>query len=135
MGAAGAAGGRLRRCRPGRPGGLGGGAAGPVMPVGPVRLGTRLRRIAIDTEPLRHRDFRRLFVGQGVSYVGYWLTAVAVPVQVYEITRSSFWVGMIGLVALVPLIVFGLWGGAAADVVDRRLLLLASSCLVWAVTL
>ena len=98
-------------------------------------LGSRLRRVAIDTAPLRQPDFRRLFVGQGVSFVGYQLTAVAVPVQVYQISRSSFWVGMIGLVALVPLIVFGLWGGAFADAVDRRLLLLVSSCVVWAVTL
>ena len=98
-------------------------------------LGSGLRRVAIDTAPLRHPDFRRLFVGQGVSFVGYQLTAVAVPVQVYQISRSSFWVGMIGLVALLPLIVFGLWGGAFADAVDRRLLLLGSSCLVWAVTL
>jgi MFS family permease len=111
---------------------VGGGAVGTVKP-SPVR--GRLRRIAIDTAPLRQRDFRRLFVGQGVSFVGYQLTAVAVPVQVYEISRSSFWVGMIGLVALVPLVVFGLWGGAFADVVDRRLLLLVSSCVVWAVTL
>jgi MFS family permease len=98
-------------------------------------LGARLRRVAIDVAPLRHRDFRRLFVGQGVSFVGYQLTAVAVAVQVYEISRSSFWVGMIGFVALVPLIVFGLWGGAVADAVDRRPLLLAASCLVWTVTL
>jgi MFS family permease len=98
-------------------------------------LRSRLRRIAIDTAPLRQPDFRRLFVGQGVSFVGYQLTAVAVPVQVYQISRSSFWVGMIGLVALVPLVVFGLWGGAVADAVDRRLLLVVSSYLVWAVTL
>jgi len=104
--------------------------------VGTVSVrGARLRRVAIDVAPLRHRDFRRLFVGQGVSFVGYQLTAVAVAVQVYEISRSSFWVGMIGLVALVPLIVFGLWGGAVADAVDRRLLLLAASGLVWTVTL
>jgi MFS family permease len=98
-------------------------------------LGARLRRIAIDTAPLRYRDYRRLFIGQGVSFVGYMLTAVAVPVQVYAITRSSFWVGMIGLVGLVPLIVFGLWGGAVADAVDRRMLLLVASCTVWMVTL
>jgi MFS family permease len=91
--------------------------------------------VAIDLEPLRHTDFRRLFIGQGVSFVGYQLTAVAVPVQVYGISRSSFWVGMLGLVGLLPLIVFGLWGGAVADVVDRRVLLLASSFTVWAVTL
>jgi MFS family permease len=95
----------------------------------------RLRRIAIDTTPLRNRDYRRLFVGQGVAFVGFQVTAVAVPVQVYDISRSSFWVGMIGLVGLVPLVVFGLWGGAVADAVDRRRLLLAASTTLWVVTL
>ena len=95
----------------------------------------RLRGLAIDTGPLRHRDYRRLFIGQGVSFVGFQVTAVAVPVQVYAITRSSFWVGILGLVGLLPLIVFGLWGGAVADAVDRRMLLLVSATLTWLVTL
>jgi MFS family permease len=95
----------------------------------------RLRRIAIDTGPLRHHDYRRLFIGQGVSFVGFQVTAVAVPVQVYVITGSSFWVGILGLVGLLPLIVFGLWGGAVADAVDRRKLLLVSATLTWLVTL
>jgi MFS family permease len=93
-----------------------------------------LRRVAVDVTPLRQPDFRRLFVGQGVSFVGYQLTAVAVPVQMYAITRSSLWVGLIGLAAFVPLVVFGLYGGAVSDAVDRRRLYIASSCLVWAVT-
>jgi MFS family permease len=59
---------------------------------------------------------------------------VAVPVQVYELTGSSFWVGMLGLAGLVPLVVFGLWGGAVADAVDRRVLLLGSSLALWACT-
>ena len=79
---------------------------------------------------LRHPAYRRLFVGQGVSFVGYQVTAVAVPVQVYDISRSSFWVGVLGLVGLVPLIVFGLWGGAVADAVDRRKLLLVSAAVI-----
>ena len=95
----------------------------------------RLRGLAIDPTPLRHPAYRRLFVGQGVSFVGFQVTAVAVPVQVYTITRSSFWVGILGLVGLVPLIVFGLWGGAVADAVDRRKLLLVSAALTWLVTL
>jgi MFS family permease len=95
----------------------------------------RLRRIAIDTAPLAVPAYRRLFLGQAVSFVGFQVTAVAVPVQVYDITRSSFWVGVLGLVGLVPLIVFGLWGGAVADAVDRRRLLLVSSVVAWVVTL
>jgi MFS family permease len=93
-----------------------------------------LRRAAIDVEPLRHGDFRRLWLGNSLGFIGFQLTAVAVPVQVYELTGSSFWVGMLGLVGLVPLVLFGLWGGAVADAVDRRLLLLGSSLLLWACT-
>ncbi len=83
---------------------------------------------------MREVDFRRLFIGNGVAFVGFQLTAVAVAVQVYDITRSSFYVGLIGLVTLVPLVGFGLWGGAVADAVDRRRLLIVSSCTMWAVT-
>src|ERR687897_1024189 len=94
----------------------------------------RLRRAAIDVEPLRHAGFRRLWVGNSLGFIGFQLTAVAVPVQVFELTGSSFWVGMLGLVGLVPLVLFGLWGGAVADAVDRRRLLLGSSLLLWACT-
>jgi len=94
----------------------------------------RLRRAAIDVEPLRHADFRRLWAGNSLGFVGFQLTAVAVPVQVYELTGSSFWVGMLGIVGLVPLVLFGLWGGAVADAVDRRLLLLGSSLTLWGCT-
>jgi MFS family permease len=97
--------------------------------------GGRLRGVAIDTRPLAHPAYRRLWLGQAVSFVGFQVTAVAVPVQVYDVTRSSFWVGVLGVVNLVPLIVFGLWGGAVADHVDRRRLLFGSSCVMWVATL
>ncbi len=51
------------------------------------------------------------------------VTYVAIPYQVYTLTGSNFAVGAIGLVELVPLVVFGLYGGALADHVDRRRLL------------
>ncbi|HEY9349776.1 MAG TPA: MFS transporter [Acidothermales bacterium] len=95
---------------------------------------TLLRRAAIDVTPLRHIDFRRLWVGNSVAFVGFQLTAVAVPVQVYELTGSSFWVGMLGAVGFVPLVIFGLWGGAVADAVDRRRLLMVSCAVLWACT-
>jgi len=94
-----------------------------------------LRRHAIDVRPLRHPAYRRLFVGNAVSNLGYQFTAVAVPVQMYQLTGSSLWVGLLGVAALVPLIVFAVWGGAVADAVDRRRLLIASSSLMWSVTL
>jgi MFS family permease len=109
-------------------------AAAPAAGAYP-RFVARVRRVAIDVRPLGQGEFRRLFIGQGVSFIGFQLTAVAVPVQVYAISGSSFWVGLLGLAALVPLIVFGLWGGAVADAVDRRKLLLVSSVTVWSATL
>jgi MFS family permease len=89
----------------------------------------------IDTTPLRVVTFRRMWIGNGASFFGFQFTAVAVPVQMFTITHSPFWVGLLGLAGLVPLLIFGLWGGAVADVVDRRRLLLSSSALTWVVTL
>jgi MFS family permease len=88
---------------------------------------SRLGRVAIDTRPLRHPAYRRVFIGNSASFFGSQLTAVAVPVQMYALTRSSLWVGYIGVAGLVPLLVFALWGGALADVLDRRRLFLVSS--------
>jgi MFS family permease len=85
--------------------------------------------------PLRHRAFRRLFIGSAVAFFGYQFTAVAVPVQMFALTHSSAWVGYLGIAGLVPLLIFALWGGAVADAFDRRLVLLASSLLMWVSTL
>jgi MFS family permease len=87
----------------------------------------RVGSIAVDTRPLRIAPFRRLFTSGAVTVIGSQLTAVAVPKQIYDITGSSGYVGVSGAVALVPLLVFGLWGGAIADTVDRRKLLLFTS--------
>lgn len=93
-----------------------------------------VRRHAIDVAPLRFPAYRRLFVGNAVSFIGFQFTAVAVPVQMFDLTDSSLWVGLIGIAGLVPLLIFALWGGAVADVRDRRTVLLASSSLMWAST-
>src|SRR4051794_41682476 len=63
------------------------------------------------------------------------LTQVAVPVQVYYLTGPSLYVGLVGLAGLVPIVVFGLYGGAIADSMDRRTLYMWSSVGTWAVTL
>jgi len=85
----------------------------------------------LDVSPLRrHRDFRFVFVGQLVSGFGSFLTYVALPVQIYDLTQSSWAVGMVGTVQLVPLAVTSLWGGAVADAIDRRRLLLWSEALL-----
>jgi MFS family permease len=82
--------------------------------------------LVMDTRPLRIAAYRRLWVSNVVTSVGAQLTIVAVPKQVYDLTGSSGYVGLAGVFALVPLLVFGLWGGAIADAVDRRVLLLFS---------
>jgi MFS family permease len=88
----------------------------------------------IDTRPLGVPTFRRTWIGNGASFFGFQFTAVAVPVQMFALTGSPTWVGLLGVAGLVPLLIFGLWGGAAADVVDRRKLLLTSSVITWATT-
>ncbi|WP_119291217.1 MFS transporter [Streptomyces sp. YIM 130001] len=88
----------------------------------------RRQRILADLTPLRTSvDYRRLWVGQTISWLGQAMTALAISLQVYDITGSAFSVGLVGLFSLVPLVVFGLYGGAIADTVDRRKLGIASS--------
>ncbi len=87
--------------------------------------GERLRALRMDITPLRDsRDFRLLFAAGTVFYLGGMVSYVAIPFQVYRLTGSNIAVGAIGLVELVPLIIFGLYGGALADHVDRRRLLI-----------
>jgi len=81
----------------------------------------RRARIRMDLRPLRHsRDFRWVFTSGLVTFLGSMVTLVALPFQVADLTGSFLAVGLIGLAELVPVIVFGLWGGAIADAVDRR---------------
>ena len=84
------------------------------------------RRLFADVTPLREsREFRLLFGGQLVSFLGSQLTVVAVPYQVFLLTHSSLDVGLVSLAALGPLIIGSLIGGAIVDSTDRRRLLLA----------
>jgi Transmembrane secretion effector len=87
-----------------------------------------LKRVLADVRPLRESpEYRRLWIGQGLSGIGTQMTTVAVPVQVYAMTHSSFAVGAIGLVAAVPLIGVGVLAGSLADAFDRRTLVLITS--------
>ena len=80
-----------------------------------------------DTRPLRNEHFRRLWLANIVTVVGAQLTVVAVPAQIYAETGSSAYVGLTGLFGLVPLVVFGLYGGALADAFDRRTILVVTT--------
>jgi predicted MFS family arabinose efflux permease len=78
-------------------------------------------RFIVDINPLRrYRHFRRLWVGQVVSGLGSQLTLVAVSFQAYALTHATLIVGLIGLAQLVPLLAGALWGGALADAMDRK---------------
>lgn len=84
-------------------------------------------RLFADVRPLQVPEFRRLWTANIITVIGAQLTVVTVPAQIYAITESSAYVGLTGVFGLVPLIVFGLYGGALADVFDRRTLLIVST--------
>ncbi|MFF0293794.1 MFS transporter [Kitasatospora sp. NPDC004615] len=83
------------------------------------------RKLAPDLTPWRSsRDFRLLWTSGCITGFGSFLTYVAVPIQIKQLTDSTLAVGLVGAFELVPLVVFGLWGGALADALDRRRLVL-----------
>ncbi len=92
--------------------------------------------VLLDVSLLRtHPEYRRMLLGLTVSNIGSQLSVVAVGLQVYAITGSTLSVGILGLCALVPLVVLGLYGGALVDAYDRRRVALLSAFGLWVVTL
>ncbi|MGN6741919.1 MAG: MFS transporter [Amnibacterium sp.] len=90
----------------------------------------------VDLSPLSASPaFARLFAGRAIAGIGGQLTIVAAGLNVYALTRSTFDVSLIGVVALVPTILAGLYGGMLADAFDRRLVAVASALVSWAATL
>ncbi|MGW1187241.1 MFS transporter [Streptomyces sp. NPDC002559] len=99
-------------------------SAPPPPAASPV---ARLLALLPDFTPLRsHADFRLLWIQGLVTYFGSFMALIALPLQIKELTGSPLAVGAMGAVELVPLIVFGLYGGALADAVDRRKVILAT---------
>jgi len=93
-----------------------------------ARVAAGIRRLAVDTTPLRrHRDFRLLWTGELISQTGSQITLVAVFIQVFRLTGSSAAVGIIGLAQLGPLIVMTLLGGPLVDRIDRRRLMIVAA--------
>jgi MFS family permease len=89
--------------------------------------GSRVRRLLLDTTPLRRdRDFRWLWSGQVVNGIGNQITRVALPYQVYVLTGSTLAIAALTLFQLVPILLFALGAGSLADALDRRRLLLAT---------
>jgi MFS family permease len=91
----------------------------------------KLRSLLVDLEPVRlDRDFRIIWLGQLISGLGRQVTVVALPFELWQLTHSSLSIGLLALVQLVPILIFSLGGGAVADAVDRRRLLIATQALL-----
>jgi MFS family permease len=85
---------------------------------------------AIDLAPLRKsKDFSLLWAAGLISYFGSMITYVAVPFQIKELTDSYVAVAISGLVEIVPLVIFGLYGGVLADALDRKKLIWVTEAL------
>jgi hypothetical protein len=91
--------------------------------------------LLVDVTPLRESaPYRRLWAGLSLANVGQQVAITAIGLQVYQLTRSSFAVGLTGLFGLVPLVLLGLYGGAIVDAHDRRRVALIASLALWAVS-
>lgn len=94
--------------------------------------GAPARRRFVDPAPLlASRPFAKLWIGATISAIGAQMTIVAVGLQLYAMTESTLAVALVGGIALVPMIVAGLWGGMLVDAFDRRRVLLVSSLVGW----
>lgn len=93
------------------------------------------RGILVDLSPLRESPaFARLWIGGAITGIGGQMTIVAVGLQVYDLTASTFAVSLVGVIALVPMICFGLYGGMLADAFDRRIVALTAATVTWVST-
>ena len=92
-------------------------------------------KLFADTAPLKESlEFRRLWIGTSLSAIGAQLTAVAVSLEVYQLTGSTWAVGAVGVVGLIPLVLAGLYGGSVVDAHDRRKVALYSGLVLWGCT-
>ena len=88
--------------------------------------GVSVRRLGVDLTPLRvSKQYRRLYTAGFITALGSQATYVAVPFQLKSLTHSTLAVGSLGLVELLPLLVFGLYGGVLADRLNRRRLIIS----------
>ena len=94
-----------------------------------------MSKVSIDLTPLKkYKDFRNLWASGLVSYLGSMITYIAIPFQIKNLTHSYVAVGLVGVISLVPLIVFGLYGGLLADAMDRKKMLWATEAALMTLT-
>ena len=94
-----------------------------------------MAKLLADITPIKESpSFRRLWLGASVAAIGTQLTLVAVSLEVYRLTQESFYVGLLGIFALVPLVIAGLYGGSISDAYDRRKVALIASLVLWVTT-
>jgi len=95
------------------------------------RLRRTLGAMAMDVTPLRvSRDYRLLYTGQFVSALGSAISYVVLPWQMYQLTKSTFAVGMLGVAEFVPMFLMAFVGGAMADYIDRRRLVILAEAVM-----
>lgn len=93
-------------------------------------------RLLADLTPVRESpEYRRLWLGTALSAVGTQLTLTAVSLEVFALTGSSLYVGLLGFVGLAPLVLAGLYGGSVVDAYDRRKVALVSALVLWGTTI
>ena len=93
------------------------------------------RYVGVDLTPLRiSRGYRQLYIAGFITALGSQATYVTIPFQLKQLTHSAFDVGALGLFELVPLIVFGLYGGVLADRMNRRTLIITMEVLLMVAT-
>jgi MFS family permease len=105
-------------------------------PPEPEKVHPARRTHFVDLSPLWESPaFARLWLGNAISGIGGQMTIVAVGLQIYHLTGSTFAVALVGGIALIPMILAGLYGGMLADAFDRRLILFTAACIAWATTI
>ncbi|MFW0179669.1 MFS transporter [Rothia sp. CCM 9418] len=95
-----------------------------------------MAKIFMDLTPVRELpEYRRLWIGSLFSSLGFQITSTAVTLEIFSFTHSTFAVGLLGFIVVLPLIIGGLYGGVIADNYDRRKVSLTASWGMWLMTL
>ncbi len=84
------------------------------------------KRLSTTFRALKHRNFRLFFAGQFISLTGTWMQTVAQSWLVYRLTGSVVLLGLIGFASQIPVFILSPIGGAVADRLERRKILVAT---------